>query len=889
MSVISCLQKAESMALRFVQIAALVALGTMECRALTGEAFDPQRLEREVLATGLRDAVQIEVLPNGDVLIAEMGGALKRWRAKERDVVEVGHLPVSQSIELGLLGVAASGNFRETGHVFLCFCPAVKREVLRLARFVLREEGGLDLGSEEVLLEYPIEFRGASHMGGGLFFDKASGNLILGTGDNSPPSAMPPLDRSEGGLLRDSLRSSANSQDLRGKILRIHPLPEGGYRIPEGNLFSDPKEGRPEIYAMGVRNGFHSCVDPQTGWVAWGDVGPNTDPKWGSEGYDEIHVATRAGNFGHPLFTGPNEPYRSVEARGEPGELADAAHPVNLSPRNQGLRQLPPAQPALVWYSTKESAEFPELGSGARSAMAGPFFRLGPAKRCAESLPDRFEGGLFIYDWARNWIKVVRLGADGRFQGMEPFAAQMSFRKPIDVKQAEDGTLRILEYGYKWHGNTDGQLSRVIYRRGNRAPLAVLKASAMAGKQPLKVELDAGSSSDPDGDPLRFEWDFGGGKTAEGVRASFSFSEVGRHRVQLHVVDGAGARGDAEIEITVGNAPPTVEILEPRSGGFFEDGQTLACRVRVVDAEDGESERGQIDPKRVAMEGEYRAAANAVAVHPGLQLMQRTTCFSCHLVHERSAGPAYAEVARKYANEAGARDRLAAKVLSGGVGVWGQQIPMPPHPQHTLAEASRMVDWILGLAGSAEGGGFAGFSGSLKAREKGARQEGGVFVLGATYTDTGAAGLPPLRGGAEVVLHARRRKAALHEASKNVEVVDFMEGGHGLVARFANGGWLHFGKMNLSGIEHLNVNLAGRKGGAAAVEIRAGSPEGALVARVDPAAAASGFHTVRVPVRDPGGLHEIYVRVRWDSPQPSQVLDLNWIEFVSTSNQTKRD
>ncbi|MEY2599696.1 MAG: hypothetical protein RLZZ142_1955 [Verrucomicrobiota bacterium] len=56
----------------------------------------------------------------------------------------------------------------------------------------------------------------------------------------------------------------------------------------------------------------------------------------------------------------------------------------------------------------------------------------------------------------------------------------MSFRKPVDVKPAEDGTLRILEYGYKWHGNTDGQLSRVIYRRGNRVPLAVLKASAVA-------------------------------------------------------------------------------------------------------------------------------------------------------------------------------------------------------------------------------------------------------------------------------------------------------------------------------------------------------------------------------------------------------------------------
>ncbi|MEY5011054.1 MAG: Soluble aldose sugar dehydrogenase YliI precursor [Verrucomicrobiota bacterium] len=868
-------------------VALLWAAAMMGCGIDAAEFFDPERLEREVLVTGLRDAVQIETLPDGDILIAEMRGTLKRWRARERDTVEVGRVPVTQSTELGLMGVAVSGDFSTTGHVFLFFCPASKRDVLRLSRFVLTKEGGLNLGSERFLLEYPIEFGGAIHMGGGLFFDRSTGNLILGTGDNSPPISAPPIDRSEGGVLRDSLRSSANSQDLRGKILRIHPVSEGGYTIPEGNLFRDPKEGRPEIYAMGVRNGFHSCVDPTTGWVAWGDVGPNTDPKWGSEGYDEVNVAVRAGNFGHPLFTGPNEPYRSMEPKGVPGKLGDAARPENDSPRNAGLRQLPPAQPALVWYSTKESREFPELGSGARSAMAGPFFRAGVGQTSKEGLPEHFEGGLFIYDWARNWIKVLRLTREGQYAGTESFAPQMSFRKPIDLKLGVDKTLWILEYGYKWHGNTDGQLSRVIYRRGNRAPQAVVKASVLAGKQPLRVDFDASGSSDPDGDPVRFVWDFGAGKTAEGASTSFTFEEPGVRKVLLRVEDAGGAQGVGEVEITVGNAPPIVVIQEPQDGGFFEDGQALTCRVHVSDAEDGESAQGTMDPKRVSVQGEYRTSAHAVAVHPGLQLMQRTTCFSCHTVHEKSAGPGYVEVARKYAREPGARERLAAKVLAGGIGVWGQQIPMPPHPQHTLTEASRMVDWILGLADSDPESGFSGFTGRLTAREKRERQEGGVFVVGASYTDNGAQGLAPLRGRTEVVLHARRRKAALNEASRGVEVVDFMEGGHGLVARLESGGWLRLGKMNLSGIESLKVNLAGREGVRALVEIRAGSTQGPLLAEVVSPSSDSAFRTVSVPVHAPSGVNEVYVVARLEPPRKGGVLDLNWIEFVSSQPPTQ--
>ena len=858
------------------------ALVTLLAASIHAQPFDASRLEREVLATGLNDAVQMAALPNGDVLIVEQRGTLQRWRAATGDLVGVGRVPVASGPEVGLIGVAAAGDFAKSGNMFLFFCPAAKRDVQRLARFTFGADGMIDPSAEKVLLEYPIEFGGAIHMGGGLFFDNATGNLILGTGDNSPPIPVPPIDISEKGLLRDSLRSSANSQDLRGKILRIHPRDDGGYDIPAGNLFTDPKQGRPEIFAMGVRNGFHSSVDPKTGWIAWGDVGPNTEQNSGSVGYDEFNLATKAGNFGHPMFTGPNEAYRATAADGKPGEIFDAARPINNSPRNTGLKELPPAQPALLWYPTTASKEFPELGSGARSAMAGPFFHCDAAVQSDLKLPEHFDGALFIYEWARNWIKIVRLTAEGKLAGIESFAPQFAFRKPIDIKFAPDHALLLLEYGDKWHGNADGQLSRMVYRRGNRAPVAVLTASPIAGKQPLEVHFSTVGTRDADGDALQFAWNFGGGKTSSEATPRCTFTEPGQHTVSLKVTDAAGAVSEARTVITVGNAMPVVEILAPPNGGFFDAQDVIDFKVRVADAEDGTSDEGKIDPQRVVVQGAYRAARSGDAVHPGLALMQRTTCFACHTVREKSAGPSYLEVARKYDRDAPAREKLAAKIISGGVGVWGQQIAMPPHPQHTLAETQLMVDWILDLARPNEAKAVTGLSGSLKTTAPGERQDGGVFVITASYNDNGAAGVPPLRGIAEHVLHARKRKAALHDAAQGVEVVDFMEGGHGLVARLTNDGWLKFATVNLSGIENLTLHLAPLATGS--LEVRAGSPEGALVAKTERLDPAKDFREVTIPVTNPGGVNDLFFIARSAPKAKGGALDLNWVNF---SNQKK--
>ena len=77
-------------------------------------------------------------------------------------------------------------------------------------------------------------------------------------------------------------------------------------------------------------------------------------------------------------------------------------------------------------------------------------------------------------------------------------------------------------------------------------------------------------------------------------------------------------------------------------------------------------------------------------------LAQQKNCMACHAVDKKVVGPAYKDVAAKYAGQKDAVDKLAQKVLKGGAGVWGP-VPMPANPQVNEAEAKQLVQWILSI------------------------------------------------------------------------------------------------------------------------------------------------------------------------------------------------
>ena len=90
------------------------------------------------------------------------------------------------------------------------------------------------------------------------------------------------------------------------------------------------------------------------------------------------------------------------------------------------------------------------------------------------------------------------------------------------------------------------------------------------------------------------------------------------------------------------------------------------------------------------------AGAAAAPAFAQAELAQKKNCMACHAIDKKVLGPAFKEVAAKYAGQPDAVDKLAAKVLKGGAGVWGN-IPMPANPQVSDAESKQLVGWILSL------------------------------------------------------------------------------------------------------------------------------------------------------------------------------------------------
>ena len=269
----------------------------------------------------------------------------------------------------------------------------------------------IDRASEKVLLEIPTQREQCCHSAGSLAF-APDGSLFISTGDNTNPfesNGYAPIDERAGRSAWDAQKSSSNTHDLRGKILRITPQESGGYSIPAGNLFpSDGSLGRPEIYVMGCRNPFRISVDRETGWLYWGDVGPDaqgSSPARGPSGFDEWNQARAAGNYGWPYCIGDNQAYVDYNfATGLSGPAFDCNFPANESPNNTGMRGLPRAQPAWIWYPYAPSTEFPELEAGGRTAMAGPTYQYDANLEADGKLPEYYDNTVFIYEWSRGDI-----------------------------------------------------------------------------------------------------------------------------------------------------------------------------------------------------------------------------------------------------------------------------------------------------------------------------------------------------------------------------------------------------------------------------------------------------------------------------------------------------
>ena len=456
-------------------------------KAHTKLAPDEKGFARTQLVQGtFFEPTELTVLPNLDVLVSQRRGEIYYYNNETKQVKQAGFLKVyfktdapGVNAEEGLLGIKADPDFAKNHYVYLYY-SAPDTPMNRLSRFTF-EKDTINPASEKMILQFYEQRDICCHTGGSIAFgpDKS---LFLSTGDNTTPFDEPnqkytsqgyaPLDDRPGHLQYDERRASGNTNDLRGKILRIKVKEDGGYEIPEGNLFpkGNPK-ARPEIYVMGNRNPYRISVDPKNGFLYWGEVGPDANVDSfkvrGPRGYDELNQARKAGFFGWPFFIGNNFPYYEYDyATGKSGAAFDPAKPINNSRNNTGLTELPPAQPAFIWYPYGVSThEFPSLGSGGRTAMAGPVYYsdLYPSET---RYPSYYDGKMFFYEWMRGFIKAVSMKPNGDYDKMEPFMEHSKFHSAIDIEVGPDGRFYVLEYGTGWFSkNPDAGLVRIDYKK----------------------------------------------------------------------------------------------------------------------------------------------------------------------------------------------------------------------------------------------------------------------------------------------------------------------------------------------------------------------------------------------------------------------------------------
>ena len=343
----------------------------------------------------------------------------------------------------------------------------------QVSRFTLNDAGtAVVAGSERVILRVPKSKisgspsgfpggptdSGPGHVGGaGLDFD-SEGNLYLGVGDDVSPNASghnryPPMDY-RAAERWDARKTSANSADLRGKIVRVKPLDEIAagtnpgigqtYAIPEGNMFpTGTANARPEIYAMGFRQPFTVHTDPANpGTVTVGEFCHDNNTNQADRapaGVCEWNLLDGPGFHGWPFCVGNNSAlntswrwnYASNSSTNSQYDCSQSSLPsdINYAPTGQtgapptyaGLANLPgPAVPATIWKKYpgaaggQSTADFGDLSAGGMQPVTGPVYRYDEETAGPGAFPPYYDGSWIINNRGSNegFWKEVRLRED---------------------------------------------------------------------------------------------------------------------------------------------------------------------------------------------------------------------------------------------------------------------------------------------------------------------------------------------------------------------------------------------------------------------------------------------------------------------------------------------
>ena len=302
--------------LRFTARALILLLCTFASAYVSADSTQQNKATIELkrvfeTATLSRPLALIELPLNTSELEGDVNTAARTWYVLEQAgrvlrleqvgsnlkstvLVDIRNRVESGPNEAGLLGMAVDPNFLQNGRVYLSYTREGSPLVSVLARYVSRDGGRtLVVNSEKILLEVDQPY--SNHNGGNIHFGP-DGYLYYGLGD--------------GGSAGDPKGNGQNTQTLLGSLLRLDVSGPGlintglknsdlkknaAYQVPADNPFAKG-DGRPEIFAYGLRNPWRWSFDRTTGDLWLADVGQNI--------WEEVNIISRGGNYGWNLREG---------------------------------------------------------------------------------------------------------------------------------------------------------------------------------------------------------------------------------------------------------------------------------------------------------------------------------------------------------------------------------------------------------------------------------------------------------------------------------------------------------------------------------------------------------------------------------------------------------
>lgn len=476
-----------------------------------------------------------------------------------------------------------------------------------------------------------------THDGGTILFGR-DGSLLVFTGDcadyaqNDVGSA--PGTYWAQALADTIIRTAENVGDFRsqllnchnGKILRMDPATGNG--LPSNPYYdsANPRSAKSRVYGLGLRQPYRCSIIPNTGSTNINDGQPGhivvSEVGWST--WESVWIVKEKNlNLGWPVFEGLNRPaalqspiynkdmpnplygsggcnkqYFSFQNLIKNSTLTNPSFPnpcnnnVQIPANIPKWKWLPPfinyrhnqnitQVPALAGDSTvpisMSSPQANVVGAEFKgnAAMAGPWYS-------GNQFPSNYKNTFFNVDYGEQWIKNFVLDSNYKLTEARPFASNIGEIVYLTMNE-KDGCLYYIKL--------EGELHKICYIDSNNAPpVAVIDVDqTYSSTNTITVNCSALNSTDPEGAPLSYLWDFGNGIFSNAVDTQVTITTLGSApeiaTITLRVTDNGGLQDATTQNIHLNNYPPVVNITSLLDSALYSIGEpeNLQLKATVID------------------------------------------------------------------------------------------------------------------------------------------------------------------------------------------------------------------------------------------------------------------------------------------------------------------